>query len=118
MMSLRQQKISSLIHESLSLIFLHKIQDPDLGLITITRIKVSPDIKIANVYLSIYEKEKRDYVLKHVESLKGFIRSELAKDLNLRHTPELKFFVDDTLDYVEKINELIKNIKDDNNKSD
>jgi len=117
-MSLRQDKISSLVQESLSMILLQKLIDPELGLVTITKTKVSPDLKIAKVYLSVYDKNKRDYVLEHIESIKGYIRTELAKKANLRYTPELNFYIDDTLDYVDKMNEIFSNIKDDSNKTD
>ena len=109
-MSVRSNKISALIQEELSLIFLHKIQDPELGLVTITNVKVSPDLKIAKVYLSILDKEKREYVMNHVESLKGFIRTELAHRVRIKNTPELNFYVDDTLDYVERMEELFNKI--------
>ena len=117
-MSLRQEKISNLVKETLSLIFLQKVKDPNLGFITILRAKVSPDLKNANVYISIYEKEKRKYVMEHIESIKGFLRSELAKRVNLRITPELNFFLDETQDYVDKMNEILNSIKHDNNEND
>ena len=117
-MTVRQDKISSLIHETLSNIFLQKIVDPELGFITITKTNVSPDLKIAKVYLSVYEKSKRDYALEHIESMKGFIRSELAKRANLRYTPELNFYIDDTMDYVEKMNEIFSNLNKNDNKQD
>lgn len=117
-MSVRQDKISSLVQESLSMILLQKLIDPELGLVTITKTKVTPDLKIAKVYLSVYDKTKREYVLEHIESIKGYIRTELAKKVNLRYTPELNFYIDDTLDYVDKMNEIFSNIKDDSNKTD
>ena len=117
-MSLRQKKISSLIQSTLSSVFLEKLTDPQFGLITITTTKVTPDLKIAKVYLSVYEKEKREYVLEHVESMKGVIRSELAKRVNLRFTPELHFYIDDTRDYVDKMNEIFSSLKENDNEED
>jgi len=117
-MSLRQKKVSSLIQENLSMIFLQKLNDPELGLVTITKTKVTPDLKIAKVYLSVYDKTKREYLLEHIESIKGFIRSELAKSVNLRFTPELNFYIDDTLDYVDKMNEIFNNLRKDDHKTD
>ena len=117
-MSLRQEKVSSLVQETLSNIFLQKIIDPELGFVTITKTKLSPDLKIAKVYLSVYDKSKREYVLEHIELMKGLIRTELAKRANLRHTPELNFYIDDTLDYVEKMNEIFNTLKKDDNKRD
>ena len=109
-MSYRIDKVESLLKEEISLIFLHEMSDKNLGFVTITNVKVSPDLKIAKVYLSVLEKEKRELILDIVENSNKFIRSELAKRIRLKFTPELKFFLDDTLDYVEKIEGLIKKI--------
>jgi len=109
-MSHRIDKVENLIKEGISLIFLHKIQDPDLGFITITNVKVSPDLKIARIYISVFQKDKRDTVLNKVKSSSGFIRSELAHRIRIKFVPELKFFIDDTLDYVEKIDGIFKQI--------
>lgn len=109
-MSHRIDKVENLIKEEISLIFLHKIQDPDLGFITVTNVKVSPDLKIAKIYISVFQKDKRDAVLNKVKSSSGFIRSELAHRIRIKFVPELKFFIDDTLDYVEKIDGLFKQI--------
>jgi len=116
-MSYRIDKVENLIKEEISLIFLHKLQDMDLGFLTITNVRVSPDLKVAKIYLSILEKEKRELALDKIENKKGYIRSELAHRIRIKFIPELKFFLDDTLDYVEKIEGLIKKIhEDDNNK--
>lgn len=115
-MSRRTDRVEHLIKEEISLIFLHKIQDSEIGFVTITNVKMSPDLKIAKIYISVFEKEKREKVLEKIKNKAGFIRSELAHRISLKFTPELKFFIDDTLDYVEKIEGLIKKIheKDDN----
>ncbi len=82
-MSHRIDKVENLLKEEISLIFLYKLQNPSFGFITITNVKVSPDLKLAKVYLSVFEKEKREEVLEKVNSKMGFIRSELAsKDKN------------------------------------
>jgi ribosome-binding factor A len=119
-MSHRIDKVENLIKEEISLIFLHKLQDRDFGFLTVTSVKVSPDLKVAKIYISIFEKEKRDKALEKVRAKAGFIRSELASRLTIKFTPELKFFLDDSLDYVEKIEVLIKKIheNDDNKGND
>jgi len=114
-MSIRREKIENLIKEEISLIFLYKIQDPELGLITITNVKVSPDIRIAKVYFSVYDKDKREMILEKINELNGFIRSQLASKIKLRFVPELNFYIDDTLDYVEKMENLFKKIHRDDN---
>ncbi len=115
-MSVRLEKISALIKEEISLIFLHKIQDPSLGLITITSVKITPDLKIAKVYVSIYEKEGRDDKLEKLNEIKGLVRGQLAGRLkHFRQIPDLTFFIDDTLDYVEKMENLFKKIHENDN---
>jgi ribosome-binding factor A len=114
-MSIRVSKIENFIKEEMSLIFLHKIQDPKIGLLTITNVKVSPDLKHAKIYVSIYDKEKRQSVLEKLNELKGLLRSELAVKVHFRTVPELHFFIDDTLDYVEKMEGIFKKIHEDNN---
>lgn len=116
-MSHRIDKVESLLKEEISLIFLHKFDDHDYGFITVTNVKVSPDIKIAKVYISVFEKEKRESALEKIKAKTGFIRTELAHRISLRYTPELKFFIDDTLEYAENIERLIKKIHEDDNKN-
>ncbi len=117
-MSYRIDKVEHLIKEEISLIFLHKLSNMDLGFITITNVRVSPDLKTAKIYLSVLEKEKRELVLDKLDAKKGYIRTELAHRIRIKFIPELKFFLDDTLDYVEKIEGLIKKIhEDDDNKT-
>ena len=116
MSSFRIDKVERLIKEEVSLIFLHKLQDPDYGFLTITKVIVSRDLKQAKVYISVFVKEKRELVINKIQSILGFIRSELAHRIKIKFTPELKFFIDDSIDYVEKIEGLIDRIhkKDDN----
>ncbi|MFH1198270.1 MAG: 30S ribosome-binding factor RbfA [bacterium] len=116
-MSVRLEKISSLIKDEISLIFLHKVQDPDFGLITVTGVKVSPDVRHAKIYVSIYQKEKREIALKKLDELNSWIRTELAHRIKLRHTPELAFHLDDSLDYVEKMEGLFKKIHENDNET-
>jgi ribosome-binding factor A len=119
MSSYRTDKVERLIKEEVSNIFLQKLQNPDFGFLTITNVKISPDLKQAKVYISVFEKEKRELVLDKIHAKVGFIRSELAHRIRIKFTPELKFFLDDTLDYVEKIEGLIEKIhKEDDNKTD
>lgn len=109
-MSYRLDKVASLLKEELSLIFLHRVQNSEVGLVTVTSVKVSADLQHTKIYLSVYDKNKRSEVLEKVNNLKGVIRSELASKVKLRYIPELHFFIDDTLDYVEKIEGLFKQI--------
>jgi len=118
-LSKRLQRVSELIKEELSLIFLHKLRDrvPELGMLTITNVRVTPDLKNAKIYISVFEKEGREEKLVKLNELKGFIKSELASKIrHLRHIPDIDFYLDDTLDYVEKMEEIFKKIHKNDNK--
>jgi ribosome-binding factor A len=117
-MAYRIDKLEHLIKEEVSMIFLYKVQDPAFGLLTVTNVRLSPDLKIAKIYISVFEKEKREVVLEKIRDKSGFIRTELAHRIRIKFVPELKFFIDDTLDYVEKIEGLIKKIHENDNKED
>lgn len=101
---------------------LGKIIDQDLknpnitGLISVTKVKTSPDLKSARVYISIINSKSKKNTLQGLKNATGFIRSELAKRVNLRYTPELIFELDETLEYGAKIDNILKEImpKEDN----
>ncbi|MFA8342033.1 MAG: 30S ribosome-binding factor RbfA [Rhodothermaceae bacterium] len=114
-MSIRQEKVQKMIKEELSLIFLNRMKDPAFSLVTITGVKVTPDLKIAKVFVSMLEKERRDSVLKKLNSLKKMIRTALAQRINLKFAPELLFYVDETADYVDKMEELFRQINENDN---
>ena len=109
-MTHRIERIESLIKQEISQIILFKLHDPVFGFITVTNVKVSPDLKLAKIYFSVFEKEKRKMVLEKLQEVSGLVRSELGSRIRLRHVPDVKFYIDDTLDYVEKIENLIKKI--------
>lgn len=106
----RQQKISRLIQKDLSEIF--RLQTAKMGnvIISVSAVRVSPDLSIARVYLSVFPSEKSQEILEHIKASSKTIRYELAQQVRyqLRKTPELSFFLDDSLDYIEHIDELLK----------
>ena len=116
MASYRVDKVEQLIKEQVSNIFLHKLANLQLGFITVTNVKVSSDLKLAKIYLSVFEKEKRHFVLDKINYNVGQIRTELAHRIRIKFVPELKFFIDDTLDYVEKIEGILNEINKQNDR--
>jgi len=116
-LSTRIQKIAEFMKEELSLIFLLKVQDPELGMLTITSVKVTPDAKNAKIYISIFEKEGRAAKIAKLNSIKGYIKGQLSTKMShLRKMPDIDFYLDDTLDYVEKMENLFKKIHENDNK--
>ena len=110
MESTRQQKIARLIQKELSEIFRQQTAKMGNVLVSVSAVRVSPDLSIARVYLSIFPSEKADEILKNINASAKTVRYELAQRVRyqLRKTPELSFFVDDSLDYIEHIYELLK----------
>ncbi|MGM5630891.1 30S ribosome-binding factor RbfA [Apibacter raozihei] len=111
MESNRQKKINQLLQEELAEIF--RKQSADIGqgiLISTTGVKVSPDLGTAKVYLSIFPQKYRDPLMKEITALQSQIRKILGKKLakQLRQIPELSFYLDTTLDDVEKIERALK----------
>ena len=99
----RQNKISRLLQKELSEIFLLQTK-------AMPAVRISPDMSIARVYLSIFPSEKSEEMVKNINNNMKSIRFELGTRVRhqLRIIPELKFFVDDSLDYIEKIDALLK----------
>ena len=106
----RQNKISRLNQKELSEIFLLQTKAMNGVLVSVSAVRISPDMSIARVYLSVFPSEKSQEIVKNINDNMKSIRFELGTRVRhqLRIIPELKFFVDDSLDYVERIDELLK----------
>ena len=106
----RQSKISRLLQKDLSDIFLNETRKTHGVLISVSVVRVSPDLSVAKVYLSIFPSEKAQEILDSIRLNARNIRYELAQRIRfqLRKTPELSFFLDDSLDYIENIDMLLK----------
>ena len=110
MESTRQSKISRLIQKELSDIFLMQAKSMNGVVVSVTAVRISPDLSIARVYISVFPSERGDEIVKNLNNNMRAIRFELGSRLRhqLRIIPELKFFIDDSLDYLERIDELLK----------
>ena len=106
----RQQKISRMLQKELGEIFLLYARKLQGTLITVSSVRVCPDLGIARTYLSIFPSEKANAVIEQVNADTKAIRFDLGKRVRhqLRIVPELYFHVDDSLDYLENIDNLLK----------
>ena len=106
----RQNKISRLIQKELSEIFLLQTKSMNGVLVSVSAVRISPDMSIARVYLSVFPSERSQEIVKNINDNMKSIRYELGTRVRhqLRIIHELKFFVDDSLDYAERIDELLK----------
>jgi len=111
----RQKQIAGVIHEEMTSIFRKMgLSMVDGGLVSISSVKITPDLLETRVYLSVFQAKDNAAVLKKVEDKSHEIKRELASKLKhqLRRIPEIKYFLDDTLDHVFKMEELLKKIED------
>lgn len=111
----RQKQIAGVIHEEMTAIFRKMgLSMVDGGLVSISSVKVTPDLLETRIYLSVFQAKDNAAVLKKVEDKAHEIKRELASKLKhqLRRIPEIKYFLDDTLDHVFKMEELLKKIED------
>ena len=110
MQETRQNKIARLLQKELSVIFQEQTRSLHGVTVSVTRVRISPDLSICTAYLSIFPSEKSEELIKNITKNEKQIRYELGTRVRyqLRIIPELRFFIDDSLDYIERINELLK----------
>lgn len=110
MQETRQNRIARLLQKELSLIFQSQTRMMHGVMVSVTRTKISPDLSICTAYLSIFPSERGEELLKNITANEKTIRYELGTRVRnqLRIIPELRFFIDDSLDYIERIDELLK----------
>jgi ribosome-binding factor A len=109
----RQKRVASLIKEELSHLLIEGIQDSSSGLITITRVEMSPDLKTAHIYLSVFGGEQNEAIIELLNGKKGYLRKSIASKVKLKYNPLLIFSFDPNPDYEAKIDKLIENIRKD-----
>ena len=110
MQETRQNRIARLLHKELAIIFQSQTLATHGILIIVTQTKISPDLSICTAYLSIFPSDKAEELLKNINKNEKTIRYDLGQRVRsqLRIIPELRFFLDDSLDYIEHIDELLK----------
>ena len=102
-------RINEEYRKELSQIISYELKNPNItGLISVTKVKVTTDLKYAKVYISILNSKNQEETMQSLKKSAGFIRTELAKKVNLRNTPELIFEIDDSIEYGAKIDKILK----------
>lgn len=106
----RQQRISRLIQKELSDIFQRQTQHMHGVLVSVSTVRISSDLSICRAYLSVFPSERAEEIIANVNENARAVRFELGSRVRhqLRIIPELKFFRDDSLDYIDHIDELLK----------
>lgn len=111
-MSNRILKINSEIAKAVSEILTYEIKSPHItGIITVTKVDTTPDLEISKIYLSIFTQDDKNEVFNQIKHSAGFFRKRICEKVVLRKVPYLQFYLDDSLDYSNNINEKINEIE-------
>ena len=110
MQETRQNKIARLLQKELSTIFQEQTRAMHGTMVSVTRTRISPDLSVCTAYLSIFPSERGEEILENINRSNQQIRYALGQRVRyqLRIVPELRFFIDDSLDYIDRIDQLLK----------
>ena len=113
-MSVKTERIANLLVREISDILQNEVNDEDIKFVTITYCKVDTDLSLAQVYCTVLDQNKKDKCLHDLNNAKGFIKTELAKrKLEIRRIPDLRFIYDESVEYGNKIENIINKINKD-----
>ncbi len=108
--SRRQKRVSNLIKEELSRLVIESFQDSASGLITITHVLMSKDLKNAHVYFSVLGHSPKQEILDLINERKGYLRKTIASKIKLKYNPLLIFSLDESFEYEERIQKVMKTL--------
>ncbi len=112
--NLRLERINEELKKEISHIINYELTNSNItGLISVTRAKITPDLRYAQIYVSILNAKNKNETMEALKRTAGFIRGEIAKRINLRITPELVFVLDDSMEYGARIDSILKDIMKD-----
>ena len=112
-MTMRSNRVGEQMKKELSEIISRKLKDPRIGFVTVTDVEVTGDLQQATVYISVLGNDaEKEQTLLGLSKSKGFIRSEIGQRIRLRKTPELSFEIDSSVAYGNRIDSLLRDIKD------
>lgn len=109
-MSVKIDRIASNIIKEISYILAYEVKDSDIKFVTVTDCKLSSDLSYAKIYVTVLDDNKKEITMKALNDAKGFVRKELADRIDIRHTPELEFVFDESIEYGKKIEDIIEKI--------
>ena len=115
-MNVKIERLNNLYLSTLSSIIYKEIKNPIIKQVVLTAVEITNDLSYAKIYYTCMDLDK-DKVLEELNSAKGFLRTKLANEVDLRHTPELIFCYDNSIEYGNKIEKIIQEIHEDDNKT-
>ena len=108
MQSKRCKQVAGVIRSEISHIIQNKIKDPRVGFVTVTHVLLTPDLRLAKVYVSVMgEEQEISETMAALDNAKKFVQSEVGHHIRLRFTPEIRFYLDETLEYQLKIENML-----------
>lgn len=110
-MSIKLERLASTFVEEISKILREEIKDPDISFVTITSCNISSDLSYAKVYCTCLNDKRKEEILKDLNKASGFIRKELCGRVEIRKMPEITFVYDDSIEYGNKIEHILEEIK-------
>ena len=114
-MSVRTEKVASIVKEEIGIIFQRNFDMKQYGFITVTEVRMSPDLKNAKVYVSVFgDAVQKQKTLAMLEGQKSFVRQTLGHNIRLKFTPSIVFYLDETMDRAMNLERIFRKIhKDD-----
>lgn len=107
----RLDRVNEELKKTISHVIEFELQNSKItGMISVTKVKITPDFRYAKIYVSMLNSKSECKALEGLKESSGYIRSQIAKKINLRVTPELSFEKDDSMEYGEKIDKILKEI--------
>lgn len=116
MSSVKIERFNHIFTKEISEIINAEVKDENIKFVTVTGCDITNDLSYAKVYVTVFEQEKKELTLKALNKASSFIRGQLSQRVDIRHTPELKFVYDDSIEYGNKIEEIIEEIHQDQKK--
>lgn len=111
-MNLKGVRVASDMQKEISDLLLREVKDEDFKTVTITHVKVTNDLSFAKIYFTALDDKNIKKIEKDLNNASGYFRKELASRMNLRHTPELRFIYDESIEYAKKIETIIEQINE------
>ncbi len=110
--NIKIERLNHAFQEEISKILMKEIKDEDIKFVTITGVETTTDLSFAKVYFTVLDDTKKETTKDALNGAASFIRGELSKRVDIRHTPELKFIYDTSIEYGEHIEKIIEQINE------
>lgn len=112
MANVRIQRLNHTFMEEISSILMTEVKDENIKFVTITGVDITNDLSFAKVYFTVLDDSKKNDVIKALNGASHFIRGKLSERVEIRHTPEIKFIYDDSIEYGNHIEDIIEKINE------